>query len=62
MEPASVLKGHCVSGQGKTGAPLITSTISDFAILLLPVTILWNLQVSTKKKLGLIVLFSFGLL
>jgi hypothetical protein len=53
--------GSCVSGQANIGVPLITSTISDFTILFLPVSSLWSLQISTRKKIGLMFLFSLGL-
>jgi hypothetical protein len=42
--------------QGAIGAVL------DIAILLLPVPIIWNLHMKTSKKIGLILLFSIGIL
>lgn len=61
IKTSSSLNGHCESNQAKIAASLITSTISDFAILLLPVSVLWNLQISTRKKVRLVLLFSLGL-
>ena len=61
IETSSSLKGHCEYNQAKVAASLITSAVSDFSILLLPLSVLWNLQVSTKKKVRLILLFSLGL-
>jgi len=43
---------------GYTGAAL--SIAEDFIILLLPVYELWKLQMSNKKKLGIIFLLSMG--
>ena len=61
IKNSSSLNGHCESNLAKIAASLITSTISDFSILLLPVSVLWNLQISTKKKVRLVLLFSLGL-
>ena len=61
IKTTASLKGHCESNLAKATASLITSTISDFSILLLPVSVLWNLQISTKKKVRLVLLFSLGL-
>jgi hypothetical protein len=43
---------------GFTGAGL--SIVEDFIILLLPLPLVWKLQMSTKKKAGVIVLISVG--
>lgn len=36
--------------------------ISDFAILILPIPSIWNLNVSLKKKLRILAVFATGLL
>lgn len=38
------------------------NTVSDFAILVIPMLSAWNLPLPTKKKLGLIALLGTGLL
>lgn len=43
---------------GFTGAGL--SIVEDFIILLLPLPVVWKLQMSTKKKVGVILLISVG--
>ncbi|KAF3042926.1 hypothetical protein E8E12_007130 [Didymella heteroderae] len=43
---------------GFTGAGL--SIVEDFIILLLPLPVVWKLQMSTKKKIGVILLISVG--
>ena len=42
--------------------PLILSLISDVALLLLPLTAILKLQITFKKKLGLVAVFSVGTL
>lgn len=40
----------------------IVHTITDFAILVLPVPCLWALRLPSKTKVGLVVVFSGGIL
>ena len=37
------------------------ATISDFSILLLPLTLTWRLQITWKKKSRVLAVFGFGL-
>lgn len=43
---------------GFTGAAL--SIVEDMIILLLPLPVVWNLQMSTRKKIGVIFMISVG--
>ena len=55
--------GHC--GVNSTAAEIatnVTSTVADIALVILPLTILFKLQMSTEKKAGLALIFSVGLL
>ena len=57
MEP-----GHCINSEVNfiiTGA---WNVFSDFSILFLPISSIWNLQIATKKKWGLSAVFALGLL
>ena len=38
------------------------NVITDFALLILPIPMVWRLQMGTKKKLGLAAVFSTGIL
>ena len=61
--PPSPVSGQCNSTMPVLVAlPSIISLISDFGILLLPVTTLSQLHMQTRSKLGLIAVFSLGLL
>lgn len=63
IPPPSPVSGQCNSDTAVLVAlPLIFSLISDFGILLLPVTTVSRLQMGIRRKVGLIALFSVGLL
>jgi hypothetical protein len=59
--PATPIVGKCVSSIASIGTPIMLNTISDLAILLLPVPILFKLQTSLQKQIRLVLLFSLGL-
>lgn len=64
--PISAIWDKTISGKclpiaaaiGLTGAGL--SIVEDFLILLLPIPELWKLQLSVKKRIGLVFLLSVG--
>lgn len=54
--------GRCYVKMGVTGfASGIVNIVSDFAILLLPQWVIWNLNTSKSKRAGVSVLFVIGL-
>jgi hypothetical protein len=54
--------GTCIGSLASIGTPIMLSTLSDVAILLLPCPILFSLQVPLRKRLRLLALFTVGLL
>lgn len=53
---------YCVSGAGALLGAAVPNTLLDIALLVLPFRILWTLQLSARKKIGLCLIFSVGLL
>ena len=54
--------GHCFDGSASYKASGVFNVLSDFAILIVPMPTLWNLQMSLKKKLLTMGVFATGLL
>jgi hypothetical protein len=54
--------GHCMNYRAIIVSTAIFNIISDVAILLLPVTSVWKLQIPAKRKVAIIMLFGTGLL
>lgn len=54
--------GKCVNSDVFYFACSLTSTITVVTVLLLPLPIVWNLQVSISRKAGLAISFSIGTL
>lgn len=54
--------GHCVDTKRLNLASACINLVSDVAILVLPQQIIWRLQMSTKRRLGLSIIFAAGLL
>ena len=52
----------CMSGEGLWMASAATNTISDLMILLLPLRIIWNLQLEPRRKIGVSAVFAIGLM
>ena len=40
----------------------VFNVVSDFYLLLLPVPVVWNLQMPLRKKIGILTIFTTGLL
>ena len=55
------LPGHCFSRRRLGVASGIMNVISDFSILLLPLPLIWRLQMSWYKKSRVFAVFGFGL-
>ncbi|MCJ1315362.1 hypothetical protein MMC15_000679 [Xylographa vitiligo] len=53
--------GYCFSSRKLGLASGSINVISDFSILILPVPIIWRLQMSKKRKVGITAVFGIGL-
>lgn len=54
--------GHCVDVKRLNLASACINVVSDVAILILPQQIIWRLQMSTKRRFGVSIIFAAGLL
>ncbi len=54
--------GHCFEGDASYKASGVFNVLSDFAILVLPMPTLWNLQMSLRRKLLIMGVFATGFL
>ncbi|KGO60127.1 hypothetical protein PEX2_032660 [Penicillium expansum] len=55
------LKGHCMSGQVQFFQTMGSiALIEDIIILCLPIPVFWKLQINTRQKIALILVFSLG--
>lgn len=54
--------GHCVDIKRLKLATACINLVSDVTILILPQLIVWRLQMSTKRRLGVSIIFAAGLL
>lgn len=54
--------GHCFNSNAAFQATGIFNVLSDFAILILPIPSVWRLKVPMRKKIGIMAIFSAGLL
>ncbi|MCJ1303445.1 hypothetical protein MMC08_006255 [Hypocenomyce scalaris] len=55
------LSGHCVNINGAIITTAVINIVSDFSILLLPLTSIWALQMPTRRKVGVSLVFATGL-
>lgn len=55
------LDGHCVNFAGFMISSGVFNTATDIIILFLPIKAVWNLQMSTKTKFGVVSIFTIGL-
>ena len=53
---------HCLDVEAAELASAAFNVVSDFAILVLPISTVWTLQMRTKKKLAVVSVFATGLL
>lgn len=54
--------GSCADQTSAFTASGVINLLLDIAIIVLPMPLLWNLQMATHKKVGLMVIFSVGVL
>lgn len=54
--------GRCFDGSASYKASGVFNVLSDFVMLILPMPVLWNLQMSLKKKLLTVGVFATGFL
>ena len=57
----ALLPGTCGSATANVLSTSIANMIVDTMIILLPMPVVWRLQMSTKKKVYLTVIFGLGL-
>jgi hypothetical protein len=57
----STVKGNCLELVTFTYFTNISNLITDIVIFLMPIPVIWQLQLQAKKKLLLSVIFSIGL-
>jgi hypothetical protein len=56
------LPGKCISTNGSILATSASNIISDFSILILPLFVIWTLQIPLKMKITAGAIFAVGLL
>ena len=56
------IKGSCLNLRTAYIAGAAINTASDLSIVILPQPVIWHLQLSSKRKLGLCLIFLVGLL
>ena len=54
--------GHCINGNDFYFAMAVVSTVLLVTVLFLPLPIIWKLQVSYTRRLGLAFVFTIGVL
>lgn len=54
--------GHCINGNNFYFTMAVVSTVLMVAVLFLPVPIIWKLQISYTRRLGLAFVFTIGVL
>jgi hypothetical protein len=56
------IPGTCIASNGSILATSVCNILSDFAILILPISVVWSLQMPLKMKMTVVVVFATGLL
>ena len=54
--------GHCANRDAGYLVVGVIDAVTDFMILILPLPVMWSLQVSRVKQMSLIVIFSIAVL
>ena len=54
--------GRCVNIPNLLNASGAFNTLTDILLLLIPVKVSWNLNTTVKRKVGVVLLFTFGFL
>jgi hypothetical protein len=55
-------QGHCRNNNALAFSHAGVSIVLDLVTLALPIGQIWNLQLKTKKKIGVLLMFSVGAL
>lgn len=55
------LKGHCINTPMLLNVSGVFNTVTDFIMVLLPARAVWNLNMDSKKKIMVVLAFTFGL-
>lgn len=55
------LKGHCINTPMLLNVSGVFNTVTDFIMVLLPARAVWNLNMNSKKKIMVVLAFTFGL-
>jgi hypothetical protein len=58
----TIPNGHCGDLASFGLYTAITTLISDAMVVVLPMPMLWRLQMETKRKIGLSVVFGMGIM
>lgn len=58
----SSIPGRCVSMEAASVGSSVTDILTDFILLVLPVPMVWNLQISFRRKIGVVGVFIAGYL
>ncbi|KAK7926778.1 hypothetical protein PG985_003776 [Apiospora marii] len=57
----SSLPGRCIDISTLLNVSGIVNTVTDFIILVLPIKAVWNLKMGARKKITVVLVFTFGL-
>lgn len=55
-------RGSCIDDSAINVTVGVINVISDIAILILPQKVIWNLQISTRKRICISLIFAVGIL
>jgi hypothetical protein len=58
----TIIEGHCIDQNNLYLAGTIVNLISDVAILFIPQKVIWTLNMSLHKRIGVSLIFAIGLL
>ena len=56
------MQGSCLDLKAQTIATAALNTLADVSLLVLPIPLIWNLQMPLKQRLGLCIIFLLGVL
>ena len=56
------VEGKCIDMASLLNTDGVFNTMSDMVILIVPVKVVWRLQMKTKRKVGVFLLFTVGLM
>lgn len=57
-----LLSGHCINQKAAQTSSAAINTFSDCIILVVPLANVWGLQLHRKGRVGLVMIFGFGVL